>query len=314
MKTKINISIFLFFIIVLKSYSQDTNCHLLNDCDFTNECAFISINKNDTNNIWQIGTTAKFIDTASLKNKSIITDTVNPYKIKCNSYFEVSIPDSFPIWSSVNIRFHHKFQTDSLLDGGYIMVSYDYKKKWENIIFSHYPNDYEYGINGHTNNLYSIDDTLNDGTPAFTGQQDWIWSKIEWWSTMACKCKGILTPDTIYLRFYFKSDSIQTNKKGWIIDEFKTEYCDRDVGIIEMNDDIKIKISPNPTNGKVLISLKNANEKYTLEILNTFGQIIINKKITNNVEAVDLSSQPVGIYFVKLQSSNNTVVKKIIKE
>jgi len=36
--------------------------------------------------------------------------------------------------------------------------------------------------------------------------------------------------------------------------------------------------------------------------------------ISNSVEQIDLSGQPAGVYFVKLQTGNNTVVKKIIKQ
>ena len=71
---------------------------------------------------------------------------------------------------------------------------------------------------------------------------------------------------------------------------------------------------PNPTTDKFTIEINNQNESYNLEILNTIGQIILNKKITNQVEQVDLSGQSSGIYFVKLQTAGNTIVRKIIKQ
>jgi len=85
-------------------------------------------------------------------------------------------------------------------------------------------------------------------------------------------------------------------------------------GIQKIIDDDNISIYPNPTNNKFSIEIDNRNESYNLEILNTIGQVVLNKKITNNVEQVDLSGQSAGVYFVKLQSGNNTIVKKVIKQ
>ena len=255
----------------LESFSQD---HLIDSCNFLSDCPFITLNNNDTNNIWQIGTTSKFIDTLYSKNKAIITDTLNPYKINSNSFFEVYIPNGvynqqyFNVYPSVAISFHHKFQTDSLLDGGYIMVSND-KQSWENICSTTHPMIY-------SNNLYSTKDTLYDGTPAFSGQRDWIWSSIKWFNLILLKGEF---PDTIFFRFYFKSDSIQTNKGGWIIDEIKTGW-DFAGGISEMNGVNKIKIFPNPASDK--ITIEGSDETQNLFIYNFVGDLILQKQLRNN--------------------------------
>ena len=76
----------------------------------------------------------------------------------------------------------------------------------------------------------------------------------------------------------------------------------------------KIKVFPNPTNDKFTIAFDNSKENYKIEILNITGQVVFNKQLTNSVEQVDLYGQSAGVYFVKLQTKNNTVVKKIIKQ
>ena len=87
------------------------------------------------------------------------------------------------------------------------------------------------------------------------------------------------------------------------------------VGINELsNNEANITIFPNPTNDKFTIQIDNQNVSYTLEILNTIGQVVLNKKITNKVEQVDLSGQAAGVYFVKLQSVTNSFVRKVIKQ
>jgi hypothetical protein len=80
-------------------------------------------------------------------------------------------------------------------------------------------------------------------------------------------------------------------------------------------DKINFQVYPNPTNNYFTIGIDNHKEKsYNLEILNTIGQVVLNKEIINSAEQVDLSGQPTGVYFVKLQSVNNTFIKKIIKQ
>ena len=86
-------------------------------------------------------------------------------------------------------------------------------------------------------------------------------------------------------------------------------------GISELSE-IKsdIKIFPNPINNKFTIQTDKQNGSYNLEIYNTIGQIILNKTIINRVEQVDLSGQSAGVYFIKIQTENNIIKKKIIKQ
>ena len=86
------------------------------------------------------------------------------------------------------------------------------------------------------------------------------------------------------------------------------------IGINKLISNNSINIYPNPTSDKFTIQFNNLKESYNLEILNTTGQVVLNKKITNNVEQVDLSGQAAGVYFVKLQSRDKTIVKKVIKQ
>ena len=78
---------------------------------------------------------------------------------------------------------------------------------------------------------------------------------------------------------------------------------------------LKNKYTPSKTTtNKITIKIDNQKESYTLEIKNAMGQSILNRKTTNRVEQVDLSGRAAGIYFVKLKTENNTIVKKIIKQ
>jgi hypothetical protein len=80
-----------------------------------------------------------------------------------------------------------------------------------------------------------------------------------------------------------------------------------DIGELTVHTDA-ILVYPNPTNGKINFSIQaNAH------VANTSGQIVLNE---NNVNTLDLTNQPAGIYFVTLFDDTSRMLKrlKIFKE
>lgn len=67
----------------------------------------------------------------------------------------------------------------------------------------------------------------------------------------------------------------------------------------------KIKVYPNPTTGKIIISSAGFN---CLSVFDIMGQTLIKNK---NIKEIDLSSFPKGIYFIQL--INNNMTKHIFK-
>ena len=76
-----------------------------------------------------------------------------------------------------------------------------------------------------------------------------------------------------------------------------------------------ISIYPNPSRGFFTISLGDVQPSL-IEVYDITGKIIISKKknsISNFETSLDLASASQGIYFVKIDSDNGTITKKIIK-
>ena len=73
---------------------------------------------------------------------------------------------------------------------------------------------------------------------------------------------------------------------------------------------------PNPASDFVTISLKDtANSISTVTVYDVLGKMILQKKASNSIttDTVDLSSVNPGIYFIEVQTENNTkVVKKLL--
>lgn len=74
---------------------------------------------------------------------------------------------------------------------------------------------------------------------------------------------------------------------------------------------VSSKVYPNPFTNS--LSIVSANAKSTIEIVNTFGQIIYTKQISSN-ETIDLTGFASGLYTLKITSNTNTESIKIIKQ
>ena len=87
------------------------------------------------------------------------------------------------------------------------------------------------------------------------------------------------------------------------------------IGVEENNPKLAISIFPNPTNGTVTLQLNNTKNKVvTVEILNIVGEVVYS--LTKNLSSVsvDLSSQPNGIYLLKVTTNEQQTVEKLIKQ
>ena len=88
-----------------------------------------------TENIWQVGMANKSNFKETLTGKpAFITDTIKTYLKNIDNHFLLTIPAYDSSWMEGILSFYHKFNTDTLTDGGFIEVSYDQGQSWKNII------------------------------------------------------------------------------------------------------------------------------------------------------------------------------------
>ncbi len=118
---KLFILIFLGFSKINAQILPFLGIYNIDSCKFESACKYVSFSS-DSNNIWQLGKPNKvFFDSAYSGTNAIITDTINSYSVTNHSYFDIKIPSNswFQLGNRI-ISFKHKFDTDSLKDGGYI--------------------------------------------------------------------------------------------------------------------------------------------------------------------------------------------------
>jgi hypothetical protein len=100
---------------------------------------------------------------------------------------------------------------------------------------------------------------------------------------------------------------------------FENEYI-KDCGfsdgtyIDEIAIENDIKIHPNPTSDQVVIHIPEiSSENIYLTIYNSLGIRILSRSLSHTETILDLSHFPNHIYYLKLQTTNGMVTKKIVK-
>ena len=71
------------------------------------------------------------------------------------------------------------------------------------------------------------------------------------------------------------------------------------------------KMYPNPTNGNEVYF--NITENVSVKVYNVLGKLINNKELNQKNNLLDVSSLSKGMYFVKVNSKNRSILKKLIK-
>jgi len=306
MRLTLLIAIVLFsFISSNAQYGDILYCDTI---DFEQSSSRIVIDTLNLNNIWQIGVPAKpFFDSSYSFSNAIVTDLINPYPINDSSFFDLNIDDEMEewyMWGEGLLSFWHKYETDTLQDGGYLEVSYDGGISWLNII-----DDINH-IDAHADGFYSHNDTINGGIPAFSGNSGgWVYSEYYWWWVALV---NDWPDDSLIVRFNFKSDSINTYKAGWMIDDIRFNGYEVSGAIDENISHNSLSVYPNPVSDYFIINFKNDDE-YLFELFDCTGRLLLSRhNITENsfrIGGLDLSS---GIYPFILKGNNNVYSGKIL--
>lgn len=218
----------------------------------------------------------------------------------------------------MGIAFKHKFDTDTLRDGGFISVSYDEGATWTNIIndslfFS--PSNYLGPADGETGNLYSESDTLYTGEFGFSGNSgDWISSWFEWFMLPVDQVRsgGDQLPDSFTLRFHFVSDSLDNEREGWLIDDILL-FSRFIPGGLGEHASIDFSVSPNPFTETTRIDL-GAYGEFVLSIFDAQGSMVRQDRYQNEQSIVlNREGLHAGIYYIQIVTEDQlSGIKKIV--
>lgn len=297
---------FSLIVISLASYSQYIDSLFLDTITFEENYEYLSIDTS-SQNIWQIGEPNKvFFDSAYTPNLAMVTDSVNYYPENNSSYFDIKVsPANFPSYGwMVFLEFTHKYDTDTLMDGGYITVSYDYGLTWMNIIED---NSWNYDAIPYPGeptglNLYGEEDALFNGEKGFSGNSgSWVTTEFGW-HFYPVSPPGLTTmlEDTTIIRFNFVSDSLNNNKEGWLIDHIRLiEYTL--MGSVNDLRKIDFGIFPNPVQDQLHLTISDNTQLKSYSIYSISGVQIINCDLSEGeAYTIDVSELKNGMYLLEV--------------
>ncbi len=282
-------------------------------CNSTPSSNFnIHLDTNSTN-IWQFGKTIKFGSSSSQDTTcGIITDTVNTYPTNNLSSFYFYLPNNK--WSELYnyyISFWHRFETDTLKDGCWIEFSSDSGQTWylADSAFNSFPFYYK-PCNFYFNTITNKFDTIVNNIPAWGGSSNgWKYTSMSFNNVFPLKPTRNSFINA--LKFVFKSDSINTNKAGWFINNINIGYLDLGSSMKEFSKNKLLNIYPNPSsNGNFYFSDLDNNEDFLIEVFDISGRKILETR-TNHI---DLSLFNKGLYYYKTFYKKINYSGKIINQ
>ena len=106
---------------------------------------------------------------------------------------------------------------------------------------------------------------------------------------------------TVYIaiRHYNVTDEYQLN-----IDQFEVFY-----GPVSVAEDHTMVVYPNPTNGNVKIEVEGMTH---VTVVNMLGQVVYEKALEGNETTVDMSQFELGLYFVRVNTTNGVMTRRVI--
>jgi hypothetical protein len=266
----------------------------------------------DTTNVWQFGMSPKIIFDSVV---GFVTDTINSYPVNTKSILEYKMPAWW--YEHPILMFEHKYESDSLNDGGYIQFSYDHGQNWHYLGGDPWETSsiFVYAYYNYPNMYGPIQSTIHDTLSAFTGNNGWMWSAIQFNLPVVMQGDesfktGGQIPDTLYFRFIFESDSIDSGKAGWMIRNIVIAHAnDNGWGAVEENSLEKQLFYPNPAKDRITL-----NFDQSVDIQKVILYDIANKQtelnLTDNIIATD--NIPNGIYHIHFVTDKETYHSRLL--
>jgi hypothetical protein len=289
-----NILLSILMLSSIHSFSQMSQTQYFDGTDSSFYYSMFVHIENTPGNIWQVGKPQKAIfDSSATLPNAMITDTINYYPANNTSsiFFHT---EPYMTHGILAIQWKQKLDMEKDHAGGIVEFSVDYGATWQNA----FNNPYVYNFFGYEPENV---DTLATGEYAFSGT-DSIWRDV-WLCYYMAWLGG--TTDSVKVRFTFKSDSLVSNKEGWMIDNMNTHITViHPVKEVTTND--AFNVYPNPVKNRINIDLKAENEFHIIEymeLVDSQGKRIGEWSNVPTRFWIETSKYPAGAYYLKIKTN-----------
>jgi uncharacterized protein (TIGR02145 family) len=164
--------------------------------------------------------------------------------------------------------------------------------------------------NNQTTNDSSQFSALPGGVRSEYGTYTDLLSSAYWWTYTADDSFDAWNRSMQYNSAYVGRNAVKKEKGAsvrCVCDFLTTEIREKDITPGP-------NIYPNPSTGIVNIAFAESTQNSRVYVSNSFGQVVLTKNINTSTSILDLTNNAKGMYFVKVQSGNGVVVRKVIVE
>jgi Secretion system C-terminal sorting domain len=256
-----------------------------------------------SSNIWQIGRPQKTVfDSASTLPNAIVTDTLLQYPTNTTSRFTAKIYNQW-WWGIMALQWKQKLDIDSTGDGAIIEFTTDHGTTWQNAFNNPFVYNF-YGFEPGSQDTLTSGEYVLNGTDT-TWRDVWLCFDMSWVSTF---------PDTILFRFTFKSDSINTGKDGWMIDNMMAHITIIHTAKSTVQTDY-INVYPNPSGNIVHIEAEKLEDFHIIEhmeLINSQGKVVQHWQNLPTKFWFDVSNFADGNYTLKVKTNVNSATIPIV--
>jgi hypothetical protein len=118
---------------------------------------------------------------------------------------------------------------------------------------------------------------------------------------------GTQINNTAYIYFDFNPPVVTNTTTNTVITS---------VGITTINNDLQVSIFPNPTRNELTVYCPQftIGKKITLKLLDLFGKELLIESMRSNNYQLSTNDFPSGIYFLRIETADGVVVKKLVKQ
>jgi len=294
----------------------------LDTLNIAEDSASILIDTANACTTWDKGHSYKTVFDSASSPYGLVTDTLFPYPTDVKCSFIVKQHMDWFLFPTL-LFFEHKFDNDSLFDGGYIEYSCDHGLNWRYLTRPDWQqNQPPLMINfdnyaGLPESYYNINmPALHDTIPAFTGtNSDWQWSRLQFIWALPVKrpdesrWQECYNTDTLFYRFTFESDDIDNARGGWMIRKIVVGWNDIGGSVPEFSA-LPLKIFPNPATENISLELPpNSGHLSSMVISDIAGNIVLR---TTEAREIDVTTLSPGIYFVLAETEKFVFRQKLI--
>lgn len=199
--------------------------------------------------------------------------------------------DLTSVASTAKVSFYARWRIEDNYDYVQFQVSVDNGSTWEA------------QCGKYTNTGVQNQNAANN-QPLYDGEQtEWVLEEIDISEYMG---------EEVLFRFVLVSDAGVVSD-GFFFDDLSVNIVDT-AAAVSSNNLNNFVLYPNPARDHLHIKNTDNRKEYTLQILNTTGQIISSHLLSNSETSLSLKKLSKGIYFIKVFSKGASKMFKLVKE